>query len=136
MLKVLPCGPGVPKGVISGLEKFEGSDPAAFVPKGFAIVNVDSRGAGDSDGKVHIMGWEKTPKFRTTALRFTREPVYDIVEEDFPLPRCRTDYRKSLFQPGEKLALEAPAEASSVSYDSEKYLDHAGFTIHFPKRHD
>lgn len=314
MLKVLPWGLGVPKGVISGLEKFEGPDPASFVPKGFAIVNVDARGAGDSDGNVHIMGtqeaedgydvieaiakmpwcngniglagnshlaivqwhiaqlqppslkaiapweacgdlyreqfvrggifdaglfdliidhniqgrggvedfhemyrrypkadslywkdkrpdiskisiptyitasytsfvhtmgslrgwlqvntsekwlricpwqewfdmwndkesaadlagffglylkgekngWEKTPKFRTTALRFTKDPIFDIVEEDFPIPR--TDYRKLYFQPEQKLGLEAPVEASSVSYDSEKYLDHAGFTYTF-----
>jgi uncharacterized protein len=317
MLKMLPWGLGVPKGVISGLEKFEGPDPASFVPKGFAIVNVDARGAGDSDGNVHIMGkqeaedgydvieaiakmpwcngnlglagnshlaivqwhiaqlqppslkaiapweacgdlyreqfvrggifdaglfdliidhniqghggvedfhemyrrypkadslywkdkrpdiskisiptyitasytsfvhtmgslrgwlqlstsekwlricpwqewfdmwndkdsaadlagffglylkgekngWEKTPKFRTTALRFTQDPVYNIVEEDFPIPR--TEYRKLFFQPEQKLGLEAPAEASSVSYDSEKYLDHAGFTYTFSEK--
>ena len=47
MLKVLPWGLGVPKGVISGLEKFEGPDPASFVPKGFAIVNVGTQEAED-----------------------------------------------------------------------------------------
>lgn len=77
-------------------------------------------------------GWEKTPKIRTTALHFAQDPVYDMVEEDFPIPR--TDYRKLYFQPDEKLGLGAPAEVSSVSYDSEKYLDHAGFTYTFSEK--
>jgi hypothetical protein len=49
-------GCGVPKGCLSGLERFEGPDPAEFCPRGFAIVNVDARGAGDSDGSIVIMG--------------------------------------------------------------------------------
>lgn len=52
----LPWHLGVPDGVLSGLEKFEGPDPAEFIPRGFAIVNVDARGAGDSEGGVAIMG--------------------------------------------------------------------------------
>jgi predicted acyl esterase len=37
-------GCGVPKGCLSGLERFEGPDPAEFCPRGFAVVNVDARG--------------------------------------------------------------------------------------------
>ena len=61
MLQNLPWNMGVrvPKGVLSGLEKFEGPDPAVFVPRGFAIVNVDARGSGDSDGSVAIMGTQE-----------------------------------------------------------------------------
>lgn len=58
-LSFLPHTPwniGVPDGTLSGLERFEGPDPAVFVNKGFAVVNVDARGAGQSDGDVAIMG--------------------------------------------------------------------------------
>ena len=36
---------------ISGFEKFEGLDPATWCPAGYAIINVDTRGSGDSDGE-------------------------------------------------------------------------------------
>lgn len=63
-------------GVLSGLEKFEGPDPAEFVPKGFAIVNVDARGSGDSDGSVTIMGTQEA------------EDGYDVIETLAKLPWC------------------------------------------------
>jgi len=46
----------VKNGDLSGLERFEGPDPAEYCPRGFAVVNVDSRGAGDSEGSIVIMG--------------------------------------------------------------------------------
>lgn len=52
-------GCGVPDGCLSGLERFEGPDPAEYCPRGFAIVNVDSRGAGNSDGSIVIMGTQE-----------------------------------------------------------------------------
>ncbi|KAF9892293.1 hypothetical protein FE257_002070 [Aspergillus nanangensis] len=56
MMQKVRWGCGVPPGCLSGLERFEGPDPAEYCPRGFAIVNVDSRGAGDSDGSIVIMG--------------------------------------------------------------------------------
>ncbi|CAG8918563.1 unnamed protein product [Penicillium salamii] len=56
MMKKVRWGVGVPDGCLSGLERFEGPDPAEYCPRGFAIVNVDARGAGDSDGSIVIMG--------------------------------------------------------------------------------
>jgi predicted acyl esterase len=56
MLKNLPWGLVIPSGSLNGLEKFEGPDSAEFVARGFAIVTVDARGSGDSDGSVAIMG--------------------------------------------------------------------------------
>jgi uncharacterized protein len=41
---------------LSGLEKFEGLDPQTWCPRGYAIVSVDSRGAGHSDGQICVMG--------------------------------------------------------------------------------
>jgi uncharacterized protein len=51
-----PYNMGIKADDLSGLEKFEGPDPADFVPHGFAVVNVDPRGVGDSEGVCHIMG--------------------------------------------------------------------------------
>lgn len=41
---------------LSGLEKFEGRDPQKWCPRGYAIVSVDSRGTGNSDGQIPVMG--------------------------------------------------------------------------------
>ena len=56
VLAHLPWGLGIPRDTLSGLERFEGPDPAEFVPRGYAVVNVDARGSGNSDGDVVIMG--------------------------------------------------------------------------------
>ncbi|QKX64172.1 uncharacterized protein TRUGW13939_11345 [Talaromyces rugulosus] len=76
MLKMLPWHLGIPEGVVSGLEKFEGPDPAEFVPRGFAIVNVDARGSGDSGGNVGIMGTQEA------------EDGYDVIEAIARMPWC------------------------------------------------
>jgi predicted acyl esterase len=41
---------GLDNGIVSGLEKFEGPDPAYWCAKGYAICNPDIRGVVDSDG--------------------------------------------------------------------------------------
>ena len=41
---------GLDNGVVSGLEKFEGPDPAYWCAQGYAICNPDIRGVVDSDG--------------------------------------------------------------------------------------
>ncbi|OQD89046.1 hypothetical protein PENANT_c003G07138 [Penicillium antarcticum] len=51
-----PWNFGIPDGTLSGLEKFEAPDPAEFVDHGYAVINVDSRGAFDSEGIMAIMG--------------------------------------------------------------------------------
>ncbi|KAL2060398.1 hypothetical protein VTL71DRAFT_9793 [Oculimacula yallundae] len=47
---------GVPKSSLSGLEKFEGVDPAEWCPRGYAIVQPDARGTFRSEGDVHHYG--------------------------------------------------------------------------------
>lgn len=42
--------PGVPEGAISPMAKFEAADPAYWCPNGYAVINVDIRGVGYSDG--------------------------------------------------------------------------------------
>lgn len=39
---------------LSGLEKFEGLDPVVWCPRGYAIISVDSRGTGNSDGSIPV----------------------------------------------------------------------------------
>jgi predicted acyl esterase len=41
---------GLSNGIVSGLEKFEGPDPAYWCAQGYAICNPDSRGCVDSEG--------------------------------------------------------------------------------------
>jgi hypothetical protein len=41
---------GLDNGIVSGLEKFEGPDPAFWCAQGYAICNPDIRGVVDSDG--------------------------------------------------------------------------------------
>ncbi|PYH47360.1 CocE/NonD family hydrolase [Aspergillus saccharolyticus JOP 1030-1] len=77
-------------------------------------------------------GWEQTPRVRTTILRFNQDPLFDIVEEDYPIPR--TEYRKMYFHADGNLRNDAPSEVSSLSYNSEKYQDCASFTYTFPAR--
>ena len=46
----MPGGMGIPMANLSGFEKFEGPDPAEWVPRGYAVINIDSRGSWDSQG--------------------------------------------------------------------------------------
>lgn len=69
VLKMMPWGLGIPNGTLSGLERFEGPDPCEYVPRGFAVVNVDSRGIGFSEGSAVIMGTQEG------------EDGYDVIEE-------------------------------------------------------
>ncbi|TDZ62037.1 Cocaine esterase [Colletotrichum trifolii] len=55
-LHAVPGRCGVPLSKLSGYESFEGLDPAEWVPKGYAIVNIDARGIGDSEGDVRAWG--------------------------------------------------------------------------------
>lgn len=58
MLDDVPMRSGVPVGATSGLEKFEGPDPAYWVAHGYAIVNPDKRGAYMSEGNLLYWGHE------------------------------------------------------------------------------
>lgn len=71
-----PWNLGIPPQTLSGLEKFEALDPADWVPRGYAVVNIDSRGSGDSDGTMVLMGTQEA------------EDGYDAVEAIAKLPWC------------------------------------------------
>lgn len=61
---------------LSGIEKFEGVDPQKWCPRGYAIVSVDSRGTGNSDGQIPIMGSQDA------------EDAYDVIEALANMPWC------------------------------------------------
>jgi predicted acyl esterase len=56
--KSVPQGPptGVSTGTVSGLQKFEGPDPGYWCNCGYAVANVDARGAYSSQGDIHFWG--------------------------------------------------------------------------------
>ena len=47
---------GVPPGTISSMAKFESPDPAYWVHQGYALINADVRGAGNSGGEILCFG--------------------------------------------------------------------------------
>jgi len=51
-----PAPPGVPPDAVSGLQKFEGPDPAYWCNHGYAIINVDARGSMFSEGDIYMWG--------------------------------------------------------------------------------
>ncbi|KAI9330587.1 X-Pro dipeptidyl-peptidase C-terminal non-catalytic domain-containing protein, partial [Zopfochytrium polystomum] len=51
-LKQIPFAAGVNLSKLSGLEKFEGPDPAEWCPRRYAVINIDPRGIFDSEGDV------------------------------------------------------------------------------------
>lgn len=56
MLDDLPMRGGVPLEWQSGLEMFEGPDPAYWCAHGYNIVNIDARGVGSSQGDIRFWG--------------------------------------------------------------------------------
>ena len=66
----------VKRGELSGLEKFEGLDPAVWCPHGYALISVDTRGAGNSDGSMVIMGTQEG------------EDGHDVIEAVAKMPWC------------------------------------------------
>lgn len=55
----LPFRGGIPIGSVSGLEMFEGPDPAYWCLHGYAVVNADARGVGSSGGDIHFWGQQE-----------------------------------------------------------------------------
>ncbi|KAI1842428.1 hypothetical protein JX266_011323 [Neoarthrinium moseri] len=65
---------GVPLGTTSGYEKFEGLDPADWCARGYAIVNIDARGAGDSDGDLAFWGEQEAMDMFDTVTWASKQP--------------------------------------------------------------
>jgi predicted acyl esterase len=54
--KLFPNRFGIPRAALSGLQSWEGNDPAYWCDHGYAVVQVDARGAFDSEGDVYFFG--------------------------------------------------------------------------------
>ena len=52
----LPFRAGVPVAHLSGIEMFEGPDPAYWCANGYAVINADARGVCSSGGDIHCWG--------------------------------------------------------------------------------
>ncbi len=59
---------GLPNTTVSGLEKFEGPDPAYWCARGYAICNPDPRGIAESEGDSVMFGRQEA------------EDCYDLIE--------------------------------------------------------
>ncbi len=59
LLDDIPDRYGVPKDATSGLEKWEGPDPAYWCQHGYAIINPDARGAYMSEGDIYCFGTQE-----------------------------------------------------------------------------
>jgi len=58
-LDMFPWRVGVPRAATSGLEKWEAPDPAEWVGRGYAVVNIDARGSFKSRGNLHVYGTQE-----------------------------------------------------------------------------
>ena len=56
VLDDIPGRAGIPRAWLSGLEMFEGADPGYWCSHGYAVINVDARGAFSSEGDIHFWG--------------------------------------------------------------------------------
>jgi putative CocE/NonD family hydrolase len=67
---------GLPKDRTSRYEKFEAPDPAEWCMRGYAIINVDARGAGVSEGDTYFWGQQEA------------EDIYDTIDWISKQPWC------------------------------------------------
>lgn len=65
----MPGRLGIPDSSLSGYEKFEAPDPAEWTARGYAVVNIDSRGAWDSEGYLwYVNSWKDSSHLFTDTL--------------------------------------------------------------------
>lgn len=76
MLRMAPGYMGLNKSSVSGYEDFEAPDPGFFVPRGYAVVNVDIRGSWRSEGDFYFWGKQEAVD------------GYDTIEYLAGLPWC------------------------------------------------
>ncbi|KAH8646341.1 X-Pro dipeptidyl-peptidase C-terminal non-catalytic domain-containing protein [Xylariales sp. PMI_506] len=65
---------GVPLEKTSGYEKFEAPDPADWCARGYAIINIDARGSGDSEGDISFWGEQEAQDAHDTIDWASKQP--------------------------------------------------------------
>ncbi|GAB1214050.1 hypothetical protein ATERTT37_003207 [Aspergillus terreus] len=73
---IAPFRAGIPKSRTSGYEKFEAPDPAEWCARGYAVINIDARGAGHSEGIIALWGIQEA------------EDIYDVIDWVARQPWC------------------------------------------------
>ncbi|KEQ90234.1 hypothetical protein AUEXF2481DRAFT_45275 [Aureobasidium subglaciale EXF-2481] len=71
-----PYRAGIAKDRTSGYEKFEAPDPAEWCERGYAVLNIDARGSGVSEGDLAHWGLQEA------------EDIYDVIEFISKQPWC------------------------------------------------
>ncbi|RBQ79422.1 hypothetical protein FVER14953_12221 [Fusarium verticillioides] len=71
-----PYRAGIALDRTSGYEKFEAPDPSEWAERGYAVLNIDARGAGHSEGVIARWGIQEA------------EDVYDVIEWLSKQPWC------------------------------------------------
>ncbi len=74
MLDDVPGRAGVPLSATSGLERFEGPDPAYWVQHGYAVINPDKRGAYYSEGNINYWGKQDSEDGYDTIEWIAKQP--------------------------------------------------------------
>jgi uncharacterized protein len=69
-----PFDCGVPAERTSGYEKFEAPDPAEWCQRGYAIINVDARGTGMSEGNLSFWGDQEAEDVHDTIDWVSKQP--------------------------------------------------------------
>jgi uncharacterized protein len=71
-----PHRAGIALNRTSGYEKFEAPDPAEWAERGYAIINIDARGAGHSEGVIAHWGTQEA------------DDIYDVIDWLVAQPWC------------------------------------------------
>ncbi|MEV7085559.1 CocE/NonD family hydrolase [Streptomyces sp. NPDC093085] len=74
--KMFPNRFGIPRSRVSGLQSWEGNDPAYWCLHGYAVVQVDARGAFDSQGDIEYLSSQEA------------RDEHDAIEAIAALPWC------------------------------------------------
>ncbi|WP_028661830.1 CocE/NonD family hydrolase [Saccharomonospora saliphila] len=74
--KVVPNRFGIPRSRLSGLQSWEGNDPAYWCAHGYAVVQVDARGTFDSEGDIQFVSSQEA------------RDEHDAIEAIAALPWC------------------------------------------------
>ncbi|KAF2159731.1 hypothetical protein M409DRAFT_70797 [Zasmidium cellare ATCC 36951] len=71
---MIPFRAGYSKDKWSGYQKFEAPDPAEWCQRGYAVLNIDSRGSGVSEGDLAIYGLQEAEDIFDTIDFISKQP--------------------------------------------------------------
>lgn len=120
---------GVPRDWTSGYETFEGLDPADWCKRGYAIVNVDARGAQFSEGTFFFWGDQEAEDIYDTIDYLSKQPWCNgsvCMGGNSYLAKAQVSFASRLSHPALKAL--APWEGFTDIY--RQLLRRGGFAMH------